>query len=551
MKTHLLLAGSFMLAASVYSLPTYDNFSTYGTPGTWTEVSGPPIVSYTTSAPLLGGNTSPSGESWLLYTNAPPTYIYSNWWAGSNWNGIASQNVAIVNYFGAGQPGASDTPAPNLPSGFPGPFVAGNDTRTNSVWTPGWAQTGLGNVENYLGGVGACLQFANPVPGTTGNKVFVSFFVDVPDCTGSYGNGQSGLHGYTAGFINSGELPTNSANQYALPGFAPYTGYASVPLLEKFQPRAKSGSTAYWYPGVGDGVASGNYNSIGLTTAGPSKSIHFCVMSYEWNGGVGSDLERVWIDPVASTFGTNVEPFATPPLTASTYVNHTCTVALPDVGGFFFLANTQDGGGTPNSGVIFNSLSIGTNWAYVTGGAQFTSYAPATTNIASGQTLVLNSTAVAGGGVTPTYAWQTNNGVNSGPLIVGGRFAVGPTGALTISNVQSADAGTYTVQVSTAITTENSVAPITAQTVVTVTAPPTPPNFTAVSGSGLGSGQFQVSYTGSAGSTYRIWSSTNAALSPVTNTWTLLTNGTFASGTNSFTDTTATNSAQYYIITVP
>lgn len=552
MKTHLLLAGTFMLALSTYSLPIYDNFSTYGTAGTWTEVSGPPIVSYTTGAPLLGGNTAPSGESWIAYTNAPTADLYSNYYSG-DFTGYDSQNVAVVNYFAAGQSGASDTPAPNLPAGFPGPFVAGLDTRSNSLWTPGWSQTGETSpaLVNYLGGIGACLQFASPVSSNSGSTVFVSFFVDVPDCTGSYGAGQSLDHGYTAGFINSAEVPTVSGvNQNVLPGYpspgpaagtppadpAAYTTFA--PLFAKFNMR--DNNTTSWKPGVG--YIDSNGNSAGAVN---QKTIHFIVMSYEFNGGAGLDAIHVWVDPAATNFGAVTEPGASATSTPAAGYN------LPDVGGFFFLANTEDGGATPNSGVIFNSLSIGTNWAYVTGGIQFTSYAPASTNINSGATLVLNSTALAGGGVTASYAWQTNNGVNSGPLIVGGRFSVGPTGALTISNVQPGDAGTYTLQVSTPITTENSVAPGTAQTVVTVTVPPTPPDFVSVNGSGLGNGQFLMNYTGTASTTYRLWTSTNAALSPVTNTWTLLTNGTFSGGTDSFTDTNATGSAQYYVITVP
>lgn len=539
----LLFAGSLALAFSAYSLPLYDNFSTYGTPGTWTEVSGPPIVSYTTNAPLLGGNIAPSGESWILYTNAPSVDLYSNYYSG-DFTGYASQNVGIINYFASGQAGASDTPAPNLPSHFPGPFVAGLDTSSNSLWTPGWSQTGETSpaLQNYLGGVGACLQFASPVSSNSGSKVFASFFVDVPDCTGSYGAGQSLLHGYTAGFLNSAELPTAAgANQNALPGFngAPLFGYtAAAPLMAKFNLRESS--TSACKPGVGYYTNNGNSGA-----AINQKTIHFVVMSYEFLGGAGLDAIHVWVDPAASTFGAITEPAAGATSTPTTGFN------LPDVGGFFFLANTQDGGATPNSGAIFNSLSIGTNWAYVTGGTQFTSYAPATTNITTGQTLVLNSTAAAGGGVTAAYAWQTNNGINSGALNVGGRFSVGPTGALTISNVQPGDAGTYTLQVSTAITMENSVATSTAQTVVTVSTPPTPPSFTAENASAFGSGQFQLNFSGPTGSGYRIWYTTNAALAPVTNTWTQLTNGTFASGTNTFTDASATDSARFYVITVP
>jgi hypothetical protein len=181
----------------------------------------------------------------------------------------------------------------------------------------------------------------------------------------------------------------------------------------------------------------------------------------------------------------------------------------------------------------------------VTGGPQFTSYAPATTNVASGNTLVLNSTAVAGG-VPVTYTWANS----SGPLTLGSHFSVNPnTGALTIANAQASDADTYTLQVSTPITVENSVSPGTAQTVVTVT--PSPPVFTAENASGIGSGQLQLNFTGPVGFSYRIWATANLALTPVTSTWSQVSAGAFTSGVNTFTDTSATNPAKFYVITVP
>jgi hypothetical protein len=532
MKKAMLLLGALGLAASTYALPVYDDFSGYGTAGTWTQVSGPPIVSYTTGAPLLGGNTAPSGESWIAYTNAPTSALYSNYYSGVAFTGYDKQNVAIVNYFGDGQPGATDTPdTNNLPTGFPGPFVTGLDTRTNSVWTPGWGQTGevTPPLANYLGGVGACVQFANPVPGTTGSKVFVSFFVDIPDCTASYGAGQSLNHGYTAGFINSPELPSLPANQYALPGYTnAAAGYASVPLMEKFNMR--EGSTTTWKPGVGYQDSNG-FSAAAVT----QKTIHFIVMAYEFNGGATLDKVGVWLDPAYYNFGLATEPS----FSAST--SPTAGYNLPDVGGFFFLANTQDSGATPNSGVFFNSLRIGTNWAYVTGGPEFTSTAPATTNIFVGHPLMLNSTAVAGG-VMPTYTWNNS----SGPLTIGGRFSVGPTGALTISNVQPGDADTYTLQVSTPITTINGIPPSTAQTVVTVLSPV--PYFNSGSWSG---GVFNATFTGPSGISYHILKTTDPTSR--VSTWSPVTSGTFSLGvgTNTVTDNSAGGSQQFYIITVP
>jgi len=87
------------------------------------------------------------------------------------------------------------------------------------------------------------------------------------------------------------------------------------------------------------------------------------------------------------------------------------------------------------------------NWAYVTGGSQFTSYAPAATNIARGQ--LSCSIPLRGGGVPVTYAWQTNNGVNSGPLITGAASASVPRRPDHREMCKPGDAGTYTLQVST------------------------------------------------------------------------------------------------------
>ncbi len=628
-----------LLALSAQALPTYDNFSSYGSAGTWTEVAGPPIVSYTTNAPLLGGTTAPSGEAWLTYTNAPVVDLYSNYYAGYV-AGSAAQNVAIVNYFASGQPGNTDTVGFSVPGTlFPGPFVVGNDTSGFSVWTPGWSQTGETTpaLVNYLGGIGACLEFADDIPAVTGSKVFVSFFVDIPDCTGSFGAGQSLDHGYSAGFINAAELPNTDANQYGLPGYSA-AGYASIPLMAKFNVR--DNNTTSWKPGTG--YYDGNGNSAGAVN---QKTIHFIVMSYEFNGGAGLDKIGIQVDPANSTFGATTEPAS-----FSTSSSPTTGLNLPDVGGFFFLANTQDGGATPNSGVFFNSLSIGTNWAYVTGGPEFASYAPDGITNGSGQTVVLDSSAVAITPVAVTETWGVTNGSTSGNLTPGGRFNVGATGILTIANLQAGDAGTYSLQPTTAITDGTApgnnyptsspptvivVDPVISPEPANVTAPagasatfsltaatgngplfyqwykgnaeltdgptgtgstitnsatstltilntsaaddavytcyvtnsavpatvaistgatlitPTPPTFTAENGSGLGSSQFQLTFTGPVGSSYRVWRTTNVALTPVTNTWTPIATNTFTSGANTYTDTAATGASQFYTITVP
>ena len=66
-------------------------------------------------------------------------------------------------------------------------------------------------------------------------------------------------------------------------------------------------------------------------------------------------------------------------------------------------------------------------------------------------------------------------------------------------------------------------------------------------------GGIELNFTGPAGYPYRIWTSTDVALTPVTNTWTLLTSGGyFTGGTDSYTDQNGgSNPQQFYIISVP
>ena len=67
----------------------------------------------------------------------------------------------------------------------------------------------------------------------------------------------------------------------------------------------------------------------------------------------------------------------------------------------------------------------------------------------------------------------------------------------------------------------------------------------------LGDGNFQLKFAGTSGN-YRLWATINLAPTPLTNTWTLLTSGTFSGGTVTFKDSQATNyPLRFYSITVP
>jgi fibronectin-binding autotransporter adhesin len=68
----------------------------------------------------------------------------------------------------------------------------------------------------------------------------------------------------------------------------------------------------------------------------------------------------------------------------------------------------------------------------------------------------------------------------------------------------------------------------------------------------LNNGNFQLTFTGPNGAGYRVWASTNAALKPVTSTWTPLFTNTFGTSPVTFTDTQASSfPRRFYVISTP
>ena len=138
----------------------------------------------------------------------------------------------------------------------------------------------------------------------------------------------------------------------------------------------------------------------------------------------------------------------------------------------------------------------------------------------------------------PAYQWQLN-----------GTNLVGQTGStLSLASASGLDAGTYSAIVS------NSAGVVTSSNaVLTVTPPTTPATIGSPTVAAGGNVQFTINgATGSAGFGYRVWATTNIALTPVTSTWTLLTNDVFGVAPVIYTDTTASGLPQrFYLITVP
>jgi pectate lyase len=178
-----------------------------------------------------------------------------------------------------------------------------------------------------------------------------------------------------------------------------------------------------------------------------------------------------------------------------------------------------------------------TNWL-------MTSYAPTAPIIVSdpqSQNVTTNQSAtfiiVAGGSLPLRYQWYFNTNT---PI------ANATNTSLRLANIQAADAGTYSVIVT-------NVAGAATSTNATLTViNPAPPKFSNGGITHLGNGSIQFSISGTAGQSYRLWASTNIALSPITNLWTLLTNDAFGNGPTIYTDSQATNfPKRFYIITVP
>ena len=166
----------------------------------------------------------------------------------------------------------------------------------------------------------------------------------------------------------------------------------------------------------------------------------------------------------------------------------------------------------------FGSVSPGGTVAplNVTGAATFTT-TPAIT--VSGSSLPVSS-----GSGYPLMAWGSGGAANTNGMTLS--LPPGVVGSLAVSG------NTLYLQIS----------------VGTVTSAP---GFQR-GGFTYNNGTVSLTATGSVGSAFRLWATTNLALKPVTNTWTLLTNGTVTASPFTLTDPgAATNQERFYLFTAP
>jgi hypothetical protein len=65
-------------------------------------------------------------------------------------------------------------------------------------------------------------------------------------------------------------------------------------------------------------------------------------------------------------------------------------------------------------------------------------------------------------------------------------------------------------------------------------------------------GSISLTATGAVGTAYSLWATTNLALTPVSSTWTLVTNGTITASPFTIQDTGSTNYQQrFYLFSTP
>jgi hypothetical protein len=151
-----------------------------------------------------------------------------------------------------------------------------------------------------------------------------------------------------------------------------------------------------------------------------------------------------------------------------------------------------------------------------------------------------------------TYQWMLNSStLTDGTSIPGSGAVVSgtQTASLTVSGADlAANGGYYSVVVNNQ---SPGGSPLTSSSALLTVV--TPPRFTTTGAGPVtlnGNGTGVLNFSGTAGTTYHIWGSTNLALTPVTSTWTLITTGTFSGGADSCAIST-TSRGEFYVITQP
>jgi hypothetical protein len=267
-----------------------------------------------------------------------------------------------------------------------------------------------------------------------------------------------------------------------------------------------------------------------------------------WDYGVGSTINNYAWTHLAGTYdGTNevlyvngipVEPHATTFATNSTYP---LTIGAGNSGLYAAFR-----GGVDEVAYYGRALSPNQVMGHYLLAGYGDSQAPLITQdlmpqvAYAGTTFSLQAAVV--GSIPLTYQWYKDG--SPVPGRGGTTYCATNLFAWTFPNVQLTDAGSYMLGVGNSAGTNT-----TATVSLTVAVrPQLSPISLLSSGGGC-----QLRFSGPAGQSYRLWTSTNLALTPIETTWTLLTNNTFSGSADTFTDSQAQiqTPEQFYILTIP
>lgn len=401
MKTLSCLSGLLLFCIASWALPAFDPFS--NTVGTI-----PNGTAYAPTTPLYH-QTNAFGEGWAL-------------WNGGNGSSTAAVQCVSSNLSYAGFPSAFPPVSP-----------------TNAVLLPGNAQ-GV-NVFGY----NAALSFSRVISADPNNlvtnKIYASFLLTVPvigKLTSGVGNPIffGGFNNSTIGDQSTGAPPGKSF-KFFLEGNSTTVG-----------------ASTNWAIGIGDnnGGASDRFDPVFRAP----NTVLFVVVDYEFGINGNNDNAKIWVNPLPGDFGSPVAPTPT--------TNITITAAsgnqLGQAASLFLLTRT---GVAIWGSVVLGNLRVGTTWAFVTGGPEFTNQPVSQTAIV-GSTVTFNSAAVAGGS-SVSYQWQRN----------GSNIAGATQPSFTITNVATTDSASYAVAVSNAVATiisTNAILNVGLPTPPVVTTPP-------------------------------------------------------------------------------
>ncbi|MGN6556031.1 MAG: beta strand repeat-containing protein, partial [Verrucomicrobiota bacterium] len=223
---------------------------------------------------------------------------------------------------------------------------------------------------------------------------------------------------------------------------------------------------------------------------------------------------------------------------ANTYTGPT-TVTAGKLGG----SGTIAGNVTVNSGAAIDPGNAGTGILTVTGNLDLNGnlVVNVDTSLALSNSMVL----VSGSRYSSGTGTVTVNNLGSNALVAGQKFY--PFNGNTLSG-----GGTLTVSGGGAGVTWNNRLAIDGSIEVATVGSAVPPSFAPGGISRQLDGSISLTATGAVGTAYSLWATTNLALTPVSSTWTLLTNGTITTSPFIINDAGATNKPQrFYLFSTP